>query len=169
MHTLIIDEFSMLSQEDLAMIDKRCKQAKPDRQHLPFGGLNVVLCGDPAQLPPVGGRCLWSKTGKKHPGLLLYQQFELAVCLQHIERQTGTSMEQRKFRLFLKHLRNGMCDSEDFEWLDTRSQTNIGTVEWTRTFEGANSTHLYSLNWSFEEFLCDNFQWYAYSEITAQR
>ena len=49
---LIIDEVSMLHHFHLDMVDKiaRKLRARPDE---PFGGLQVVLCGDFFQLPPV--------------------------------------------------------------------------------------------------------------------
>lgn len=50
---LVIDEISMLHNYQLDMIDKVLRQFK--RNDLPFGGVQVVLCGDFFQLPPVGG------------------------------------------------------------------------------------------------------------------
>ncbi len=48
---LIIDEVSMLHHFRLDMIDRVLKQIKKSEE--PFGGLQVVLCGDFFQLPPV--------------------------------------------------------------------------------------------------------------------
>ena len=48
---LIIDEISMLHGERLDMIDQVCRTFKDELK--PFGGLQVVLCGDLFQLPPV--------------------------------------------------------------------------------------------------------------------
>lgn len=42
----------MLSQKLLAIIDKRCKQAT-GLMIVPFGGIHVILTGDPGQLLPV--------------------------------------------------------------------------------------------------------------------
>ena len=49
---LIIDEVSMLHSFRLDMVDRVCKMFKQSRE--PFGGMQVVLCGDFFQLPPVG-------------------------------------------------------------------------------------------------------------------
>lgn len=49
---LIIDEISMLHAHQLDNIDKICRHLK-NETFLPFGGLQVVLCGDFFQLPPV--------------------------------------------------------------------------------------------------------------------
>ena len=48
---LVIDEVSMLNAERLDMIDRVCKAFK--RNENPFGGMQVVLCGDFFQLPPI--------------------------------------------------------------------------------------------------------------------
>jgi len=48
---LIIDEVSMLHAHQLDIINNICKKFK--EPFLPFGGLQVILCGDFFQLPPV--------------------------------------------------------------------------------------------------------------------
>ncbi len=48
---LIIDEVSMLSSKTLEGIDALCRAFK--NSSLPFGGMQIVLCGDFFQLPPV--------------------------------------------------------------------------------------------------------------------
>jgi ATP-dependent exoDNAse (exonuclease V) alpha subunit len=50
---LIIDEISMLHQRQLTLVDQVLKYFKMNQ--LPFGGIQVIFCGDFFQLPPVGG------------------------------------------------------------------------------------------------------------------
>ena len=62
---LIIDEFSMVSAELLAQLERRCREMMRDLtvakygrfsgEMRPFGGLNVILAGDLFQLPPPRG------------------------------------------------------------------------------------------------------------------
>ena len=62
---LIIDEFSMVSAELLAQLERRCREMMRDLsvakygylngEIRPFGGLNVILAGDLFQLPPPRG------------------------------------------------------------------------------------------------------------------
>lgn len=67
---LIIDEISMVSDKLLDCVDKICRLVR-GKAHLPFGGLQVILCGDFLQLPPVfkgsnedGTYCIHSKAWK---------------------------------------------------------------------------------------------------------
>ena len=48
---LIIDEISMLHDYRLDMVDQALRAARSNRQ--PFGGIQVILCGDFFQLPPI--------------------------------------------------------------------------------------------------------------------
>jgi ATP-dependent exoDNAse (exonuclease V) alpha subunit len=50
---LIIDEISMLSASRLDLASYVCQSIRQDAR--PFGGLQIVLCGDFFQLPPVAG------------------------------------------------------------------------------------------------------------------
>jgi hypothetical protein len=57
---LIIDEKSMVDLKTLSLIDDRLRAIFPHHSDRYFGGLNVILCGDFSQLPPVGGRPLFT-------------------------------------------------------------------------------------------------------------
>lgn len=50
--TLVIDEVSMVSADLMDAIDRSLRQAR-GRRHDPFGGVQLILFGDPFQLPPV--------------------------------------------------------------------------------------------------------------------
>jgi ATP-dependent exoDNAse (exonuclease V) alpha subunit len=49
---LIIDEISMLSSSKFDLLDTVCRKIRGI--NMPFGGIQIVLCGDFFQLPPVG-------------------------------------------------------------------------------------------------------------------
>ncbi|MFF8818817.1 MULTISPECIES: ATP-dependent DNA helicase [Leucobacter] len=53
--TLIIDEISMVSADLMDAIDRSLRQARGKR-HDPFGGAQIIMFGDPFQLPPVPPR-----------------------------------------------------------------------------------------------------------------
>ncbi len=53
--TLVIDEVSMVNADLMDAIDRSLRQARNKRTE-PFGGVQVILFGDPFQLPPVPPR-----------------------------------------------------------------------------------------------------------------
>jgi ATP-dependent exoDNAse (exonuclease V) alpha subunit len=62
---LIIDEVSMLPAHTLESVDRICQAFKRDQR--PFGGIQVILCGDFFQLPPI--------QTKKYHGYQKYQEY----------------------------------------------------------------------------------------------
>ncbi len=56
----------MLSQVMLAKIDQRLRQAKSSNEF--FGGISVVLIGDPGQLLPVAAPSLYSEKQRSKMG-----------------------------------------------------------------------------------------------------
>lgn len=54
-NTLVIDEISMVSADLMDGIDRALRQARK-RPHDPFGGVQIIMFGDPYQLPPVPPR-----------------------------------------------------------------------------------------------------------------
>ncbi|EPZ36339.1 hypothetical protein O9G_005712 [Rozella allomycis CSF55] len=87
--TIIIDEYSMRSQELIGCIDARLRQAK-NAQDVLFGEVSILLVGDPAQLLPVGGSPLYSDNPKKPistAGRDAYVAFKNVVKLDQVMRQ----------------------------------------------------------------------------------
>ncbi len=52
--TLVIDEISMLDADRLDLVDRVARLARGSQK--PFGGLQIIFCGDFFQLPPVSSR-----------------------------------------------------------------------------------------------------------------
>lgn len=51
---LVIDEASMIHPDVFDLLNRFMKELRdPEKRHLPFGGLQVIVCGDFFQLPPV--------------------------------------------------------------------------------------------------------------------
>ena len=144
---IFIDEFSMLQQKNLFYIDQRLKQIMRNEES--FGGLVVILCGDPAQLPAVTGNCLWFPTPRNgsddQRGFLLYQLFDTVTILRKNERIDGTDPDANTFESFLKRLRNGENTHEDWETLKNKcSQSSLSN--WHEQFGGNDVIHLYCTN-----------------------
>ncbi|XP_055329698.1 uncharacterized protein LOC129582250 [Paramacrobiotus metropolitanus] len=122
---ILIDEFSLIGCTLLGKVDKRLRQAKPDKSHLPFGGLIVYLFGDIKQLPPVLDRPLYGdgyKSELADHGQLIYRTaFTKAFVFTTSQRQRGNDPEQQHFRDALDRLSVGESTVEDYEKMISRN------------------------------------------------
>ena len=141
---LIIDEMTMMSQETLYFLDVRLREGKASS--MPFGGMNILLVGDTAQLPPVQGLCLWARPPKSSAieitGAALYMLFNTVYTLKINYRQRSTAGAQ--LAVFLEGMRNGVLTSTDYEFLLSRSRERVGEIAWAAA--AATAIHLYPTN-----------------------
>ena len=112
--TVVIDEISMVSADLMDAIDRRLRQARA-RRHEPFGGVQVVLFGDPYQLAPVPGR----DEGERAYYADHYRSmwfFDAAVWgeadLRIVELQTIHRQQDEAFRAMLSAVRHGEVTAE---------------------------------------------------------
>lgn len=126
---LVIDEISML---DAELFDKLERIARAVRQReRPFGGIQLVLCGDFLQLPPVtrGGSprfCFQAKTWTSCIGH--------EVMLKRVFRQ-----KNQNFVGMLNELRVGRCSPHALETLRARVHRKLPTAD------GIVPTRLYAI------------------------
>ncbi|MFA7169349.1 MAG: PIF1 family DEAD/DEAH box helicase [Candidatus Paceibacterota bacterium] len=108
---IIIDEISMLSAKQLNLVDRICKLFKEDMR--PFGGMQVIFCGDFFQLPPVkrGG-----KDGRFVTESWIWNNMDLKVC--YLEEQHRQS--DKKFLRVLKDIRDASVTEETLAILQKR-------------------------------------------------
>ena len=129
---VFFDEVSMLSARDLYRINTQLAKVF-NISDVPFGGLNMVFCGDFAQLPPaVGGEhvSLYSRTigtfatDKKSQeeaiGKALWHQITRVVILRENMRQKKQSPEDANLRTALENMRYKSCTAADIKFLRTR-------------------------------------------------
>ncbi|KAI0640762.1 hypothetical protein C8Q79DRAFT_920776 [Trametes meyenii] len=115
----------MISCEDLFKINRQLAKAFSD-ELATFGGRDVVLAGDFAQLPPAGGNAslysdavgAWSNSTKpasQHAaiGKALWHEFTTVVILRQNMRQQGMSHEDIMFRTALQNMRYARCTQAD--------------------------------------------------------
>ena len=125
---LVIDEKSMIDLKTLSIIDDRLRLIFPDRSDQAFGGLNVLLCGDFFQLPPVTGRPLYM-TRPTGPiavkGQGLYQAFDRTIRLTQVMRQRGEDETAIRFRTALSELRESKLSESSWGLLCTRVQNQL--------------------------------------------
>jgi ATP-dependent exoDNAse (exonuclease V) alpha subunit len=125
---LIIDEKSMVDLKTLALIDDRLRAIFPRFSDRYFGGLNVIICGDFLQLPPVGGRPLFTakpQGPEALKGQVLYRAFDRTLRLTQVMRQQGEDDISRRFRVALSELRESKLSQESWELLCTRVQNRL--------------------------------------------
>jgi ATP-dependent exoDNAse (exonuclease V) alpha subunit len=118
---IIIDEMSMISQFLLHMIDRRLRQAFPNRSDTAFGGRSILLIGDFCQLKPVAATALHtnqkntSKSANKS-GKTLYLQFIDVFFLDTQVRQSTDS----QFGEMLQRVRTEGDSEDDWKLLMSR-------------------------------------------------
>lgn len=123
---LIIDEYSMLCKSIIANISRNVAVGKRGSGSNPstggsFGGLNIILCGDLHQFPPVARPACetlyWplriaDDNAEQLLGRQIYEEFDTVVILNEQMRVTDTV-----WRRFLVHLRYGNVSEDDLVML----------------------------------------------------
>ena len=116
-HTIIIDEISMVSYQILKSVHSRLCEIYGNDEI--FGGLNVIAVGDFYQLSPVNGSHVFSKKPDRSSGRLsshLWRDFFKVIELEVNMRQ----QKDATFSDILNHVRIGNHTVEDVKVLHTR-------------------------------------------------
>lgn len=122
---LIIDEISMMHHFRLDLIDKILRHFK--RNDLPFGGIQVILCGDFFQLPPV------TRAGEPETKFAYeseaWKNLDLKICyLEEQHRQND-----KDILCILNDIRANDISEQTYECLKTRHHAKLDTkIEPTR-------------------------------------
>lgn len=117
---LVIDEISFVSAASFNTISQRLGELFPSRSHLPFGGLHVLLCGDPFQLSPAGARPLWLQ--KKSPSIPIRERMGIDLYIE-CDAYFELSVGQRNHGPFydaLSEIQVGEPSAEGLRYLNSR-------------------------------------------------
>jgi ATP-dependent DNA helicase PIF1 len=115
---LVIDEISMLHDFRLDMIDDVLQQVRGDSKA--FGGMQVVLCGDFFQLPPINRKD--SKSGGFIYGSEVWQRNNFTVCyLVDQYRQTNDA----DYSAILNGIRAGQLKQSQLDALNARRKAFV--------------------------------------------
>lgn len=113
---LIIDEISMLHHFQLDMVDKVVRKIK--EVDAPFGGMQVVFCGDFFQLPPVGKKGSQTFFGYHSK---VWQEMDIKICyLNEQHRQNDLAYLE-----VLNSIRTNSVDQKVIKILETRFNQSI--------------------------------------------
>jgi hypothetical protein len=129
---LMIDEKSMMDLKMLSLVDDHLRVIIPATSDRPFGGINVLLCGDFFQLPPVGGKPLYTLRPSHIndiKGRELYKVFNKTIRPTEIMRQQGNDPISIGFRQTLSELREDKLTREGWEFLCTRVANQLSSAE----------------------------------------
>ena len=116
LRVLIIDEISMVSPELFGMMDEILRAFK--EPFAPFGGVQVIVCGDFFQLPPVSRepkekRFAWQAN--------VWRDLNFSSCYL----QTKFRQDDDRLITLLDDIRVGNISKESYELIDERMSTNI--------------------------------------------
>ena len=115
---LVIDEISMLHDYRLDMVDEIARKVRK-RPDEPFGGIQVILCGDFFQLPPVNRSD--SKQGSFVVTSEIWEEFDPVICyLEEQHRQ-----DDDDFLEILNAMRSGDVRRRHAEMLLARVDADI--------------------------------------------
>ena len=123
---LIIDEISMLHAYQLDMVNYLAQAFRQDLR--PFGGMQVVLCGDLFQLPPV------SKNGERQLVMEseVWQNMDIKVC--YLDEQFRQKSDD-KLSQILQEIRDNKISKKSEDLLAKRLQAkNTDDIEPTKLF-----------------------------------
>ena len=147
--TVVIDEISMVRCDLLDGLDRRLRATR-GRKNEPFGGVQVVMFGDPYQLPPVlkeGAEKHYLMDNYPSPWFFdskVWQEVKPRVVeLTDVKRQ-----DEADFRDILDRMRNGAMTSTDGAVLNdigARRPIPEGTVTLSTTNASANGINAKAL------------------------
>ncbi|RWS00579.1 hypothetical protein B4U79_16845, partial [Dinothrombium tinctorium] len=135
---LIIDEVSMMSATLLRVINSIMQSVNdnPEKWSEPFGGRNVILVGDPAQLPVVEGFGIWNNNE-----FLRFKVYSLGIVI----RQSDPN-----FIKILNEVRRGIISEECEKYLKSRIINDV--EEMLNKIPGSNTVILTPRIASREEY-----------------
>ena len=127
MSVLIIDEVSMLHHFQLDLLDRLLRSFKDS--DLPFGGVQVVLCGDFFQLPPV------ARAGEPQKQFAYrarsWQNLDLKICYLDEQHRQNDDL----FLAVLSAIRSNSAGSRERAYLESRIGKAInGKIEPTKLY-----------------------------------
>jgi ATP-dependent exoDNAse (exonuclease V) alpha subunit len=123
---LIIDEISMLHDFRLDMIDEVLRKVRDNE--LPFGGIQVVLCGDFFQLPPINRS--EGRSGSFIYSSKVWQENGFTVCyLMQQYRQTADS----DYSAILNGIREGKLRPSQLNSLKSGNKGGVEDGDGVRT------------------------------------
>lgn len=149
---LVIDEISMLHDYRLDMVDQVARVVRDDDR--PFGGIQVILCGDFFQLPPVNRD--GSREGGFVTGSNVWSEMDLVICyldeqhrqddedfLEVLNALRGGDVRRRHAESLLERVGTHLADDNITELHTTNIDVDVINQRRIRELKG--DTHYYDM------------------------
>jgi ATP-dependent exoDNAse (exonuclease V) alpha subunit len=162
---LIIDEVSMLRCDLLDLIDKLLKVFRGKERGLenePFGGVQVVLIGDPFQLPPVTTSNDWDILEPFYTSPWFFSSKSFVKIAELIELQKIYRQIDQGFIDILNKVRDNSVEFNDLQKLNERYNPSFKNSDKTKRYmnitthngnaDRVNETELAKLNTQLHTF-----------------
>jgi ATP-dependent exoDNAse (exonuclease V) alpha subunit len=117
---LVIDEISMLHPEEFDRVDFICRVARNSSE--PFGGLQLVCCGDFFQIPPVK-----QLDGRFVIDCAAWKNAEMTTCYLHEQHRQGDAERGAGLLRVLGEIREGAVSREAVALLTARRGAAIAS------------------------------------------
>ena len=152
---LIIDEVSMMSKKLFELLDYLGKRLRNNTR--PFGGIQLVFCGDFFQLPPIG-----EKNDEESRKFCFESELWKSTFDNEIELKTIFRQKDPLYSKILNQIRVGNISKNSFSVLQkyvTRSKENLSIVQPTILYptkhlvEKKNELSLKKLDCASKEFV----------------
>ena len=134
---LIIDEISMLHARQLDLVNQVIRFFRENEE--PFGGLQLVLCGDFFQLPPIGDS---AESSRDKFSFMSASWLEAKLTICYLTEQFRQS--DNEFSDILNEIRSGSVSPEAIDQLNERRNNMTGGPSQEELSDG--STRLYTHN-----------------------
>lgn len=116
---LIIDEISMVSSNFFDILDYLGRAFNVNNKHKPFGGIQLIICGDFFQLPPV-----YKGTGNNKK--FCFQSKAWSNCnFRVVELNQVYRQKDPKFINILRGIRVGLCDKAAAQMLKNTEYNKV--------------------------------------------
>ncbi|MES1908724.1 MAG: hypothetical protein MHM6MM_009682 [Cercozoa sp. M6MM] len=135
---LVIDEVSMMSSEFFEKLEYLARRIRGNEA--PFGGIQLVLCGDFHQLPPVSKKFDERGNNDESETCMLYESTKFNECVDFVYTLTKVFRQQEP--LLLSLLNKARTDRIDDEFTEALTRLQRELPRW----DGAIATKLYSHN-----------------------
>jgi ATP-dependent DNA helicase PIF1 len=138
---LLIDEKSMIGIKFLGLLDQRLREIFPARQDEIYAGINIFVCGDFHQLPPIAATVMYSNLPNARnadflTGQQAYRALDTTVRLAQLMRQDSDDDETLQFRRALQESRVYQVSQQSWQLLSTRVQNQL-TLDEIESFDDA--------------------------------